>query len=239
MTEPTRTYRSPRRAQQAAATRHLILTAARELFTQQGYAATTVAEIASRAEVAVDTVYAGVGRKPEVMRAVLEAAISGTDDAVPAAQRTYVTEIRAAATAAEKLRRYAAVIVEIQPRLAPIVIALREAAVTDRECADLWDEISERRARAMRLLAADLRTTGGLRPDLTDDDTADIIWSMNSPEYWTLLVSERGWSHEQFEGWLADAWIRLLLEHPTSSATPAAGDDHPRRHTTHTPPKPR
>jgi hypothetical protein len=68
----------------------------------------------------------------------------------------------------------------------------------------------------MRLLAADLRSTGELRPDLTDDDAADIIWSMNSPEYWTLMVSERGWSPERFEGWLADAWTRLLLEHPTS-----------------------
>jgi AcrR family transcriptional regulator len=221
MAEQTRTYRSPRRAEQAAATRHLILSAARELFTRRGYAATTVADIAGRAEVAVDTVYAAIGRKPVVMRAVLEAAISGTDDAVPAEQRAYVTEMRRAASAEEKLRRYATAIVEMQPRLAPIVIALREAAVTDRECADLWAEISDRRARNMRLLAADLRSTGELRGDLTDDDVADIIWGTNSPEFWTLMVSERGWPPDRFEGWLADAWIRLLLEHPERSA-PAA-----------------
>lgn len=221
MTERTRTYRSPRRAEQAAATRHLILSAARDLFTRRGYAATTVADIAGRAEVAVDTVYAAVGRKPVVMRAVLESAISGTDDAVPAEQRVYVTEMRSAVTAVDKLRRYATAIVEMQPRLAPIVIALREAAVTDRECADLWDEISDRRARNMRLLAADLRSTGELRGDLTDDDVADIIWGTNSPEFWTLMVSERGWPPDRFEGWLADAWIRLLLEHPERSA-PAA-----------------
>lgn len=214
MSEPTRAYRSPRRAAQAAATRHLILTASRELFTKQGYAATTVADIAERAEVALDTVYAAVGPKPVVMRAVLESAISGTDDAVPAEQRPYVAEIQAARSAPEKLRRYAAAITEMQPRLAPIVIALRQAAITDQECADLWNEISERRARNMRLLAADLRTTGELRPDLSDDDIADIIWGTNSPEFWNLMVTERGWSHEQFEHWLADAWARLLLARP-------------------------
>jgi AcrR family transcriptional regulator len=214
MSERTRGYRSPRRAAQAAATRHLIVTAARDLFTQHGYAATTVAGIAERAEVALDTVYAAIGPKPVVMRAVLEAAISGTDDAVPADQRAYVTEIREAQSASEKLRRYAAAIAEMQPRLAPIVIALREAAVTDQACGELWGEISERRARNMRLLAADLRTTGELRPDLSDDNIADIIWGMNSPEFWTLMVTERGWTERQFEHWLADAWIRLLLSEP-------------------------
>lgn len=206
-------------------TRHLVLTAARDLFTQRGYVATTVADIAGRAEVAVDTVYAAVGRKPVVMRAVLESAISGIDDAVPAEQRAYVAEIRAAVTAADKLRRYATAIVEMQPRLAPIVIALREAAVADGECADLWAEISDRRARNMRRLAADLRSTGELRLDLTDDDVADVIWSMNSPEFWTLMVIERGWSPARFEGWLADAWIRLLLAHPPAAPRPQPRED--------------
>src|SRR5881628_145973 len=84
-----RHYHSPRRAEQAAATRGAVLDAAREAFVSNGYAATTVADIARRARVAVDTVYATVGRKPALLREVLEAAISGTDDAVPAADRDY------------------------------------------------------------------------------------------------------------------------------------------------------
>jgi hypothetical protein len=40
---------------------------------------------------------------------------------------------------------------------------------------------------------------------------ADIVWSMNSPEYYILLVQQQGWSDEQFEDWLVDAWTRLLL----------------------------
>ena len=90
-------------------------------------------------------------------------------------------------------------------------LALRDAATTDPDSAALWKEISERRARNMRDFAADLRTTGQVRPELTDDTIADVIWSMNGPEYWTLLVAERGWEVKQFVTFVADAWRRLFL----------------------------
>jgi hypothetical protein len=63
----------------------------------------------------------------------------------------------------------------------------------------------------MRLFAADLRATGELRADLTDDEVADVIWSTNGPEYWVLLVRDRGWSPQRFGELLVDSWTRLLL----------------------------
>lgn len=207
-----RAYRSPRRTRQAAETRLAILAAARELFVRAGYTATTVAEIAGRAEVSVDTVYATVGRKPALLRELVETAISGTDQAVPAEQRDYVRRMRSAAGAVEKLTVYAGAVAEIQQRLAPVFLALRDAAVTDADCAALWTEISQRRAANMLLLAGDLRSTGEVRADLSDQQVADVVWTMNSAEYWDLLVRERGWSSEQFAGWLRDAWVRLLLD---------------------------
>ncbi len=208
----SRSYHSPRRAEQAAATRGAVLAAAREAFVSNGYAATTVADIARRARVAVDTVYTTVGRKPALLREVLETAISGTDQAVPAADRDYVERVRAAPTAAAKIETYARALVAIQARLAPVFLALRDAAATDPDSATLWTEITGRRARNMRDFAADLRATGELRADLSDDAVADIVWSMNGPEYWVLLVGERGWSPERFGTYLADAWTRTLLE---------------------------
>jgi AcrR family transcriptional regulator len=207
----TRGYHSPRRAEQAAATRAAVLAAARELFVSQGYARTTVAQIARQARVAVDTVYVAVGRKPALLREVLETAISGTSAAVPAQQRDYVARVRAAATARDKIIEYVTALVDIQGRLAPVVLALRDAGGTDPESAALWQEIATRRARNMRQFAADLRATGELRDDLDDDEIADIVWSMNSSEYWALLVGERGWSAERFGSYLIDAWCRLLL----------------------------
>ena len=212
-----RRYVSVVRAEQAAATRRAVLSAARDLFAEQGYAATSISAIAARAGVAVDTVYAAAGRKPALLRELVETSISGTDQAVPALQRDYVVRMRAAGSAREKLAIYAAAVAEIGVRMAPIHRALAEAAVSDRDCAALRTEIDARRARNMRQLAADLRTTGEVRADLTDDEVADIVWTMNAPEYRALLVGERGWSAERFGAWLADAWIRTLLEPPGAS----------------------
>lgn len=208
-----RRYHAPRRAEQAAATRRAVLSAARELFVGRGYAATTVAEIAERAGVAVDTVYAAVGRKPALLRELVETSLSGTDEAVPARQRDYVQRTIEARSARGKLAAYVDGLVAIQPRLAPVFLALRDAAGTDAECAALWTEISERRARNMRDFAADLRSTGEVRSDLPDDEVADVIWSMNAAEYYVLLVHQRGWTPRRFGDYLIDAWARLLL-HP-------------------------
>jgi AcrR family transcriptional regulator len=205
-----RRYASATRAAQAAATRHAVLEAARELFTEHGYAGASIAAIAERAGVAVDTVYAAAGRKPALLRELVETSLSGTDQAVPAEQRDYVVRVQAAPSAREKIAIYAAAVSEIGVRLAPIHRALAEAAVGDAACAALRAEINTRRAYNMRLFAADLRATGELRPDLTDDEVADIVWSMNAAEYRALLVGERGWSAERFGAWLADAWTRLL-----------------------------
>ena len=181
------------------------------MFVTTGYAGFTMQEIAVRAQVALDTVYASVGRKPQLVRLLVETAISSTHQAVPPEQRAYVQRIHAAATAREKLATYAKAVVEIQCRLAPIVRALEGAAAAEPELAKIWHEISERRARNMKLFAAELVKAGGLRPGLTVDRIADVIWAMNGPELYTLLVSQRGWSATELEIWLADAWARLLL----------------------------
>ena len=73
--------------------------------------------------------------------------------------------------------------------------------------------ISARRAANMRLFVADLRATGELRADLTDDDAADLVWSLNSPE-WFGLVTSRGRSPEQYAALLADVLLRTLLARP-------------------------
>ena len=168
--------------------------------------------IAREAGIALDTVYAAVGKKPALFRLLVETAISGRDSAVDVDERDYVRAIRAEPDAKRKLKIYAAALHAIQPRLAPIFKVLRTAARQDAELDALWQEISQRRAANMRLLAQDLAATGRLRRDLSISKVADIVWSLNSPEFYLLLIEERGWTAEDFEHWLADAWVRLLLE---------------------------
>jgi len=206
-----RAYDSSSRQEGARATRRSILVAARRLFLQQGYAATTMPDIARSAEVALDTVYAAVGKKPALFRLLVETAISGEDETITAEERDYVQAIRAEPEAASKLRIYAGALSRIHPRLAPLVTALQAAAPLDSDLKSLWREISERRAANMRLFAEDLATTGLLRVELTIPAAADIIWSLGSPEYYVLLVEQRGWALQQFERWLGETWARLLL----------------------------
>lgn len=206
-----RRYDSEVRTEQAAATRRAVLEAARELFVEHGYAATPVAAIARRAGVAVDTVYASAGRKPAIMAHLVETALSGTDDAVPGPERDYVDRIRATSGGRAKLGVYAAAVATLGERLAPVHRALAEAAVTDADCAALRAAVADRRRANMLLFVADLRATGELRPELADDEVADVVWATNSAEFHALLVGGRGWTTERFAGWLADSWARLLL----------------------------
>jgi AcrR family transcriptional regulator len=206
-----RPYRSPIRASAAEHTRAAILAAARRLLVDRGYAAFCMKDVAAEAGVALDTVYASVGPKPRLLRELIEVAISGTQEAVPASKRPYVRRIQAAAGARVKFTIYARAVVDIHARLAPLVRALRDAAGAHPELGALWREISARRAGNMSLLAANLLETGELRPDLSKAEIADVLWSLNAPEFYMLLVDERGWSAQRFARWLADAWARLLL----------------------------
>ena len=168
-------------------------------------------QIATDAGVSIDTIYAAIGPKPSLFRLLLETALSGGEEAVPALERGYVDEIRAASSATGKLTIYARAVSEIQQRLAPLFVVLRSAAGAEPELTALWNDIAQRRARNMRLFAAELIATGEVRHDLDEATAADIIWSMNASEYYALLVFDRGWSPQRFEQWVSEAWCRLLL----------------------------
>ncbi len=211
MTTPVkRRYRSPQREARAARTRAAVLEAARDLFLERGYAATAVADVASRARVNVDTVYSAAGRKPQLLLAVVDMVLGDSDRPLPAEERGYVRDVRAAPTATEKLQTYATALARLMPLLSPLFAALREAGLTDPECARVHQHLTDRRAANMRLLAADLRESGGLRQDLDDDTVADLLWSTNAPE-WFALVTSRGWDPERYAATLADLWCRVLL----------------------------
>jgi AcrR family transcriptional regulator len=204
-----RRYDASRRRQAAARTRAGILEAARQLFSERGYTATPMTAIADRAGVALDTVYATVGRKPELARLLIETAISGTDQAIPAEQRDYVRSIQAAPDAETKIAAYAAAITAIAPRLALVLDIIHQATPMEPELATMQTEIAERRAANMRLFVADLAAAAPLRLD--QHEAADIVWATNSAEMYQLLVGQRGWTPQQYERFLTDTWRRLLL----------------------------
>jgi AcrR family transcriptional regulator len=162
------------------------------MIVERGYRGTTVSGIADRAGVNTDTVYQLVGRKPVILRELIEHALSGTGAAVVAEERDYVKAIRAEPDPRAKLSIYARAVCLIQGRLAPLFLALRDASATEPEAGQIWEEISNRRAANMRKLATELRVAGGLREGLTVRQAADILWATNSSELYVLLTVERG-----------------------------------------------
>ena len=210
-----RSYDNATRRAQSEQTRHRILDAARDLLVSTGYRATTVTQIAQEADVHVDTIYALVGRKPEILRALIEHAISGTGQPLPPEARDYVQRMQAEPDPVRKLDIYASAVRAIQTRMAPLLLALRDAASTEPQAEQVWSQISQRRAANMRRLVADLGDDA-LRPGLDLDAAADIVWATASSEMFVLLTGERGWTLDRYQDWLADAWRRLLLEPDTA-----------------------
>jgi AcrR family transcriptional regulator len=206
-----RPYNVTNRQASSRETKRRIMSAARETIIERGYRGATVAEIANKAQVNADTIYALVGRKPIILRELIEQAISGTDEPVVAEERDYVRAIRAEPDPKAKLAIYAKAACSIQSRLAPLFLALRDAARTEPEADRVWHEISNRRAANMRKLATDIRDAGGLRQGLPIAEAADVLWATNGSELYVLMTVERRWSVDRYERWLADTWERLLL----------------------------
>jgi AcrR family transcriptional regulator len=204
-----RDYDSSGRKAASEETRRRILEAARTSIVERGYRATKLADIAAAADVHIATVYELVGRKPVLLRELLEQSISGADRAVPAEERDYVVAMRAEPHPARKLAIYAGAMRRIHERMAPLFVALHDAAATEPEAAAVWRDLSERRATNMRRLVGDLAP--GLRSDLSVEDAADFVWATNSPELYVMLTSERRWTADRYEAWLGDLWARFLL----------------------------
>jgi len=209
-----RAYHSPRREEQSRATRAAILDSARALFTERGYAATTVAAIAERAGVVPDTVYASVGRKPALFRQLVESAVWGGVEPVLPESSEYAGRVRRVSDPRAKLAIYAGAVRAISERMAPLHAVLRAAAGQDPELARMHEEIGTLRSHDTRLFAAHLARIDGVRADLDVDEITDVLWMTNSAEVYVMLVQERGWGPDRYEKWLADSWCRLLLDPP-------------------------
>jgi AcrR family transcriptional regulator len=207
-----RSYDTAQRQAQSAASRRRIIDEARRLFLAQGYRTTTIADIARAAGVNPDTVYRLVGRKPMVLRELIEQALSGTDHAVGGENRSHVRAMATERDPVVKLEIYSAGTRRTHERLAPLFLALRDASSTEPEAEQVWKEIGERRAANMRKLVRDVRSEKTARYTTSTAEAADTVWALNSPELYVMLTVERCWTPQRYERWLARSLRQLLLD---------------------------
>lgn len=208
-----RRYESPRRRQQAARTRTDILGAAGVVFRESGYAGVPMATIATKADVAVETIYRVFGTKASLFRAVVEAAVAGG-----AARAETLVEARPAIRAIieepdprRQVALYAATQPGIHRRSGPLLRALSAAAVSDRDLAKLWATIEDARLAGQARFAGMLAERGALRAEVDADGARDLVWTLCSLAIYDALVGARGWSEERYRDWLTEALVRELL----------------------------
>ncbi|MFC8525906.1 TetR/AcrR family transcriptional regulator [Nocardia sp. NPDC057227] len=206
-----RRYESTHRQEQARSTRLAILAAARTLFVAPGYGATTLAEIARAAGVAVQTVYKVFGNKKTLLSELLDLVIAGDDEPAALAQREFVAEIRALGDARAKLRRYARHLAQTHARQAEVLLAIESAASTEPDAAAIHAKNVAERRTAMGMFAADLAVTGELRAELSDEEIVDVLWLAMDVRNFDWLVRRRGWSPERFADWYVESVAAVLL----------------------------
>lgn len=209
--KPRRSYDSPRRREQASATRRAILEAAGELFVANGYVGTTIGAIAAGANVSPETVYATFKNKRSILSRLLDVSIAGDDAPVPILERSWVQEMRDEPDPQRQLRILARNGRSILERTAPIHEVLRGAAAADPQIASLWELNKAQRYAGQRELLRILAGRSPLREGLTAKAAADILFTIGSPETYRLLVVDLGWSADRWERWYAETLARLLF----------------------------
>jgi AcrR family transcriptional regulator len=204
-----RQYNSVRRREQAGETRLRIIRSAHDLFVDQGYGRTTIAQIARAAGVAVETVYATFGSKPKLLHEVWDVTVGGDEDDVPVHERAEVLAVRAEADLARRLRRLAVFNTAVSRRTAPLMVALCGAAASDGAAAAMLTEIDRQRLEAMSLHAREAAATGQLA--VTEAECRDILWSTTDGALWHRLVTGRNWAGSRYAAFLGDLWVAALV----------------------------
>lgn len=207
-----RSYDSPLRRQQAAATREMILKAAQRRFENDGYQAASMPAIAAEACVSPKTVHMVFQTKAGLLRAVWEARLAADEAAVPVFERRWFRDLVAEPSAEGKLRRMARQGREVKSRSGDLMEVIRNAAAVDSHIAQLWDDIESKLLKVQRAVVGQLEAIGALRRDLGVESATDVLWTLNHPSVWHLLVRGRGWTPGQYEQWIGDAFCGELLE---------------------------
>ncbi|MBT2228229.1 TetR/AcrR family transcriptional regulator [Nonomuraea sp. NEAU-A123] len=204
--------RDGKRSQKAQETRRRILEAARELFVAQGYGPTSLQDVAARAGVATRTVCFSFGNKHSLLKALVEATITGDEQSSAVMDLPWFREAMATETAAAHLRAHVHGLRLILDRVASIIKVLNAAAAMDPEVAMLWPRDSDPQYTVQWTAAESMMAKPGARPGVSPEYAADLLYSLLSPELYLQFVQERGWSPDRWERWSQDTLRAQLCE---------------------------
>jgi AcrR family transcriptional regulator len=206
-----RRYDSSRRRQQAAENRRGILEAAERRFVRDGYSATSIAAVADEAGVSQKTVYLAFETKANLLRTLWNARLRGDEGDAPVGERDWFRSILEEADPERLLKALAAAAGRARERMGPTLRVIRDAAPADPEIEALWERMQSEFHDNQGTVVGTLADRGALRKGLDPDRATDILWTLNNPTVYLLLVETRGWPPADYESWLADTLIAQLL----------------------------
>jgi AcrR family transcriptional regulator len=206
-----RPYDNSRRLAQVRATRLKAVEAAKELFIEHGYPATTLESVADAADVPLPSLYRLFKSKRLLLSAVLDTSFGGDDEPVAFVDRPSVQAALNEPDPRRLLEAFAKIATELLGRSSAIQLVLASAAQFDDDAAGLLAEIRRQRHTGQSRIIAALVERGALRPGLDPTEATDFVYLLMSPDAYRILTVERTWAPERVEEWLARSLCGTLL----------------------------
>jgi AcrR family transcriptional regulator len=191
--------------------RRSVITAARSLFLERGYASTTIAAISELAQVPEPTVYRLFSSKLGILKELLDVSIAGDDEPVAVQERPNVAALLDEPDTRRVLAGLASVTTQINLRTNDLYSMLSRAADSDTGAAVLVGTLREQREHGQGEIVRALHRRHRLRTGLSARDAADIVHALMSPEVYRLLVTDRGWTADRYQQWMAATLAQQLL----------------------------
>jgi AcrR family transcriptional regulator len=200
--------RRVRAEEERRATRLRVVEAARRLFLSRGYVATTMADVAKEAGVALQSVYKAGQSKADLLHLVTDLAVAGDDQDVMLLDRPSYQAVSRETSPEKQVRMSAALIAETMERLAPVWVAYREAAAVDAKAAA---NLVAAHGRRHITFAGVIRMLPEQRLQRPFEESVDTAWAIGSIDVFLLLRSIRGWDAAQYAEWLSRTLVDQLL----------------------------
>ena len=212
------TRTTPTRRDRAKATAATIVDAATVEFAANGYQGTTMAMIAARAGVAVQTVHFVFHTKGELLTAAVERAVIGAGD--PPERAEWFRALTAEPDPGEQLRGFVHHGGEVLMRASAINEVARSAALTDPDAATAFDRLERLRWDGYRSLLELVATKTPFRGGMDIDSATDVLFTLVSPRTYLSLTRDRGWPPERALAWMAEVAPLGILQPTTPQLDP-------------------
>jgi len=206
-----RKYDSTRRKAQSLETQMQIVEAAGKLFIERGYIGTSIEKIAGEAGVAAETIYSIFGNKKSILTRVVDVAVVGDGELIPLLARAKIREVENEKDQNRQIQMFVEQIQLVMSRVAPMFNVMRGVVKAEPEIDVVLKKYLDGRLQGMGYFIDQLTANGPLRKGLDKQIAATTIWGLTSAEVYNLYINDRGWSAEEYQHWLADTLIRLLL----------------------------